>query len=70
MHERGDGYRRGHWLGAVLRRLGIRRLKMFRRAALRQLSNRQLADAGIDLALAGRGKAADARFDPNLDMQS
>ncbi len=38
--------------------------------SLRGLSNRQLTDAGIDLTLAGRGRAADVRFDPNLDVRS
>jgi hypothetical protein len=38
--------------------------------SLRGLSNRQLNDAGIDLTLAGRGRAADVRVDPNIDVRS
>jgi uncharacterized protein YjiS (DUF1127 family) len=37
------------------------------RATLKSLSNRQLADAGIDLTVAGRGKAVAAEPDPNLE---
>ena len=36
-----------------------------RQRALKSLSARQLRDAGIDPVLAGRGKAAAARLDPN-----
>jgi uncharacterized protein YjiS (DUF1127 family) len=46
------------FLLALVRR-GTRRS----RAALSGLSDRQLLDAGIDLAVAGRGKAAAARPD-------
>jgi hypothetical protein len=38
--------------------------------SLRGLSNRQLNDAGIDLTLAGRGRAADVHVDPNIDVRS
>ena len=37
-----------------------------KRRQLAELSNRQLRDAGIDLAHAGRGKAAAARLDPGV----
>ena len=36
-----------------------------RQRALKSLSARQLRDAGMDPVLAGRGKAAAARLDPN-----
>ena len=39
-------------------------------SSLRGLSNRQLNDAGIDLTLAGRGRAADVHIDPNIDVRS
>lgn len=38
--------------------------------SLRGLSNRQLNDTGIDLTLAGRGRAADVTIDPNIDVRS
>jgi uncharacterized protein YjiS (DUF1127 family) len=38
-----------------------------KRRELISLSDRQLTDAGIDLTAAGRGKAAAARQDPNLE---
>jgi hypothetical protein len=37
------------------------------RRKLISLSDRQLTDAGIDLTVAGRGKAAAARPDPNFE---
>lgn len=45
---------------SALRASGMRR-------ELFALSDRQLTDAGIDLTRAGRGKAAAARPDPNLE---
>lgn len=38
-----------------------------RNRCLASLSDRQLKDAGIDLAEAGRGRAAAACLDPNLE---
>lgn len=48
-----------HLMGAPLR--------AWRKRYLASLSDRQLADAGIDPARAGRGKASAARLDPNLE---
>jgi hypothetical protein len=44
-----------------------RQMRLYRLRRLGLLSDRQLNDAGIDLTLAGRGKAAAACLDPNLE---
>lgn len=53
-------------LGRLWHYVSARMLRGARRRALRQLSNRQLGDAGIDLTDAGRGKAVAAAFNPGL----
>lgn len=42
-------------------------LGFWHRRYLASLSDRQIKDAGIDPARAGRGKASAARLDPNLE---
>lgn len=54
----------------ILSRLFRKIINQIHRKALQGLSNKQLTDAGIDYAAAGRGKAAAARFDPNIDIRS
>ena len=50
-----------------LRRLWTTSFSARKKRYLNSLSDRQLKDAGIDLTLAGRGKSAAARLDPNLE---
>jgi hypothetical protein len=54
------------WLKWLFGKPSVRRSLI----SLRGLSNRQLNDAGIDLTLAGRGRAADVTIDPNMDVRS
>jgi hypothetical protein len=63
---------RGRWKTFLARLRWLTGKPSVRRSliSLRGLSNRQLNDAGIDLTLAGRGRAADVRVDPNIDVRS
>lgn len=54
-------------LGGWLRGLAGTPRRLWRRRHLASLSDLQLKDAGIDPALAGKGRASAARLDPNLE---
>lgn len=51
-------------------RVLARMQKPARRRALRELSDRQLTDAGIDPTAAGRGKAVAVEFNPRIHVGS